>query len=376
MERHQSLWLSLLLQLGMDTVLGTSSSLINLVAPPFYNTQMISECLPIVDGVLAVVDCGEGITDEFRRHFRIVCEQGLACTLFVNKIDKLQSLEPNDEIVYQRIASIVDECNEMMEGTSAPSLSVLRGDVVFGRGSLSVADSIGGWGFTVETMLNAHCQWRKWSDSQRSGLLPKMWGDHTIRLKQGDEKERVFTALVLRPLREAMKAIEDGADSEPVLGITVGDKDLVGNARRHDAFERWQTLAPVLGNAMFQRTPPPTLFTPTTSEPLVFYGVRCVPSQDNRNVFAFGRMIPKRLVPKSSGIVELQEDITTEGVLWMMNGQYAVRVSVSDLYSDDTVTDVVTRGIPSYVLCGVTLRSMKGKSLSDLPNGPIIVSLH
>lgn len=148
-ERHQSPWLSL--PLRYQSEICPMPSMVHLVAPPFYDQEMIQQCFPLVEGVLAVVDCAEGLTPSFCESFRAAVEYGLHPVLLMNKLDKLQALEPDDEMCFQRLQGIITDLNGMMEGSAAPPLSVLHGNVVFGRGSLSVAESIGGWGFTLSS---------------------------------------------------------------------------------------------------------------------------------------------------------------------------------------------------------------------------------
>eukprot|EP00439_Symbiodinium_sp_Y106_P077882 s410_g16.t1 len=148
-ERHQSQWISLPLRFDPPDDL---PYLLNLVAPHFGDTQQITDCFPLVDGLLVVVDCAEGLTDNFCTAFGSAVARGLQPVL--NKLDKLLALEPDNELCYQRLAMIVDRLNGMMDGVpSLKPLTVEDGSIVFGRGSLSVAESIGGWGFTLQQFL-------------------------------------------------------------------------------------------------------------------------------------------------------------------------------------------------------------------------------
>ena len=53
-------------------------------------------------------DCAEGLTDGFCQVFKAAVAQGLQPVLFLNKLDKLLSLEPDNELCYQRLAVIVE----------------------------------------------------------------------------------------------------------------------------------------------------------------------------------------------------------------------------------------------------------------------------
>jgi len=64
-----------------------------------------------VDGALVVVDCAEGLTEEFCQIFGKAMTQGLQPVLFLNKLDKLLSLQGDNELCYQRLAQIVDACH-------------------------------------------------------------------------------------------------------------------------------------------------------------------------------------------------------------------------------------------------------------------------
>lgn len=77
--------------------------------------RQISDCLPIVDGALVVVDCAEGLTEEFCQFFRQAMTQRLRPVLFLNKLDKLLSLEGDDELCYQRLMQIVDSWLEISQ---------------------------------------------------------------------------------------------------------------------------------------------------------------------------------------------------------------------------------------------------------------------
>lgn len=73
--------------------------------------RQISDCFPLVDGALVVVDCAEGLTEEFCQIFGKAMTQGLQPVLFLNKLDKLLSLQGDNELCYQRLAQIVDACH-------------------------------------------------------------------------------------------------------------------------------------------------------------------------------------------------------------------------------------------------------------------------
>ena len=230
-QRHQSEWLSLPLRHAADEL----PVLVQLVAPHFSDLQQISDCFPLVDGALIVVDCGEGLTEDFCRIFQAAMAQGIQPVLFMNKLDKLLSLEPDNELCYQRLSLIIERLNDIIASSStnlAPlsvesgnwaiqilllnsfdeSLQMIptspnllstpvfyssmifcidhlihrmqvvfhsfcflstndspllpAGSVLFGRGSLSVAESIGGWGFRLEELLSVFADRQAWTEEQ------------------------------------------------------------------------------------------------------------------------------------------------------------------------------------------------------------------
>lgn len=159
--RHESQWLSLPLRYSLP---GDMPCLINLLAPHFSDESEIRDSLPLVDGALLVLDAAEGLTEAFCRSFQAAARR-LRPVLFLNKLDKLLSLEPSNERCYERLRHIIDRLNELSEGEV---LGVHKGNVILGRGSLSVAESIGGWGFRLEDLVAkqaAHKAWR----SEQSG---------------------------------------------------------------------------------------------------------------------------------------------------------------------------------------------------------------
>ena len=80
-ERHQSQWISLPLRFDPPDDL---PYLLNLVAPHFGDTQQITDCFPLVDGLLVVVDCAEGLTDNFCTAFGSAVARGLQPVLFLS----------------------------------------------------------------------------------------------------------------------------------------------------------------------------------------------------------------------------------------------------------------------------------------------------
>jgi predicted O-methyltransferase YrrM len=315
-QRHQSPWLSVPLryQRPDDTV----PVLVHLVAPPFDNKKEIADCFPLVDGVLAIVDCAEGLTQEFKTNLSEAARRGLQPVLLLNKLDKLLRLEHSDESCYQLLSRIVDEVNELLLQASHPrvcSISVGDGSVVFGRGSLSVADSIGGWGFRLDEMLGVHASRKDWTLEQVARLKPRLWGDHFYDGRRwGQCGDRGFCAMVLRPIREALVSLEseepEGTRKLTELGIAPLE-GTIGNARKHSAMEAWLPLADVLLDAVVKRVPPPADATDG-----VFYAARCVRSVTGGSFFACGRR-----VATAPDIRIIPED--TAG-LWLLNLQNAV----------------------------------------------------
>ena len=71
------------------------------------------------------------------------------------------------------------------------------------------------------------------------------------------------------------------------LGHLPGQRRPAGNARKHDALERWLPLADPLLAALVRWVPPPPPRLPGS----VFYAAGAVRSSDGRAAFAVGRMI-------------------------------------------------------------------------------------
>lgn len=190
-ERHQHPWLSQ--PLCYDGHPGSGEDgpiMITLLVPLLHDEAALARAMAIADGVLAVVDASvelnAPIMTPFREAARRCSRARLSPVLFLNKVDKLQSLEPDDELCYQRISSIIDDFNAALkQGTEggagvsggaddvgdggggagsgvAPRVSPMEGTVVFGRGSLSIAESIGGWGFTLESWHTEQARLRRW----------------------------------------------------------------------------------------------------------------------------------------------------------------------------------------------------------------------
>lgn len=266
------------------------SVLVHLIAPPFHDHAQIADCIPLADGILVVVDCSAGLTENFRNNFRQAAQQGLQPVVFLNKLDKLLSLESDDEACYQRIVQLLDEMNDLLEGTQAMQLQVTSGNVVFGRGSLSVAESIGGWGFTVREIINVYAARKGWSEAQVKSFSVRAWGDHFVNTHRSDSgRERGFCALVLRPLRELFAALEngyaEGSAKLEQLGV-VPPEGLTGNSWKQGAAEAWLPLADVLLREVSLHVPPPA-----SAVGCNFYAAKSISSADGRSVFAFGRRV-------------------------------------------------------------------------------------
>ena len=79
-----------------------AATLVQLVTPRFHRLEEVAACIPLCDGVLAVVDCAEGLTAGFRSSWRAcVGAARLRPVLLLNKLDKLLALEPDDERCFQ-----------------------------------------------------------------------------------------------------------------------------------------------------------------------------------------------------------------------------------------------------------------------------------
>lgn len=322
-ERHQSQWISLPLrfQLPDDTL----PCLLHLVAPPFHDNQQIADCFPVVDGILVVVDCSEGLTGNLRANFAAATGRGLQPVLFLNKLDKLLSLESNNEVCYQRLSALIEELNSLFPGSPSVvrQLAVEHGSVIFGRGSLSVADAVGGWGFSLNGILGAFAGHKGWTKERVEGLKPRLWGDHHYDGRRwGIAGERGFCKFVLQPIREVFSMLEARklADMTKLaeLGI-VPAEGMIGNAWKHSAMEAWLPLADVLLGAVAHGVPPP----PAPTAGSVFYSARCIESLDGRSCFAFGREVsPQSIAP---GIARVDSSGSSES--WFLNGPTAVMLS-------------------------------------------------
>uniref|UniRef100_A0A0G4F7N4 Tr-type G domain-containing protein n=1 Tax=Chromera velia CCMP2878 TaxID=1169474 RepID=A0A0G4F7N4_9ALVE len=312
-ERHQSPWLSLPLRFQPSPGLPTPY-LVHLTAPPFYATDQIEATLPLLEGALLVVDCAEGLTAQFRTQLRLALAHRIRPVLLMNKIDKLQALVPDDEDVYMRLTAIISEVSDMMESHGLDGLDVRGGQVVFGRGSLSVAESIGGWGFTLRGLLEKFGASRGWDADRVTALLDRAWGDQFFkaasdgRRATGVSRERGFCLLVLRPLRDAMAAFEAGDEERAaVLGAQLRP-ELGGNARRHWAMESWIPLADVLLNALVLYTPPPRLAGERAER--VFYAARRLRGAGGKYSFSFGREIGQDVLPEE---MQVQDEDAERG---------------------------------------------------------------
>lgn len=324
-QRHQSQWLSL--PLRYDRPGDPLPCLVHLVAPHFSDIQQISDCLPIVDGALVVLDCAEGLTEEFCQLFRQAMTQRLQPVLFLNKLDKLLSLEGDDELCYQRLTQIVDRLNDIIEESSTGQLmlAVENGNVIFGRGSLSVAESIGGWGFGLEDLVVAQAERKSWTAEQVGRLKPRLWGDHFYNGRSwGSNGQRGFCKLVLQPLRDIIARLETATqtDMEQLRNLGVVPKDgLVGNAWKQSALEAWMPLVDTLLGAVAKTVPAPSA-PPANS---VFYAARCLESSDGQHL-AFGRHLdPQRI----RHLTLPQVAATLVSSSWFLNGPAAVPLSAS-----------------------------------------------
>jgi len=324
-KRHQSPWISLPLRIHLrqDPI----ACLVNLVAPPFYSQEHFVDCFPIVDGVLVVVDAAEGFTHEFRTSFEEAVRYGLQPILFFNKLDKLLSLEPDDELCYRRLVAMIDELNDLLENSpqNLRQLSDSNGNILFGRGSLSVKDSIGGWGFTLDSFLAIQAAHKDWSEEQVARLRLRLWGDHFYTGRGwGVSGTRGFCKLVLQPLREIYAMLEIGdADSMAklaALGVVPGE-GLTGNAWKQSAMESWLPLVDLLLGAVAQTVPPPR----DLPEDSVFYCARCLKTADGLSL-AFGRDVPRQSLQPDTPLLVAGEaaNISSE---WLLNGPDAVDIS-------------------------------------------------
>ncbi|CAK9107010.1 Elongation factor 2 (EF-2) [Durusdinium trenchii] len=315
-ERHQSEWLSLPLCYAAEDPI-----LVQLVAPHFSDVQQINDCFPIVDGALIVVDCAEGLTEDFCQVFQAAMAHNIQPVLFLNKLDKLLSLEPNNELCYQKLSLIIDRLNDLLATSevqapnSKRSLHVDEGNVLFGRGSLSVAESIGGWGFRLEDLLTVQANHKGWTEEQVSKLRPRLWGEHFHDGRRWSDRAngatRGFCKLVLQPLREIYGVLE--APSETGLLGVVPKEDLVGNAWKQSAMEAWLPLVDTLLNALALKVPAPKA-PPANS---VFYAARCVESLDGQ-CFALGRHVAAQAIAPNL------PHVTALPGSWLLNGPAAV----------------------------------------------------
>eukprot|EP00435_Cladocopium_sp_Y103_P072469 s352_g40.t1 len=321
-QRHQSPWLSLPLRCDLP---GDLPCLVQLVAPHFSNLQQISDCFPLVDGALLVVDCAEGLTEEFCQIFGKAVTQGLQPVLFLNKLDKLLSLEGDNELCYQRLAQIIDRLNDIIEESPArlSQLAFESGNVIFGRGSLSVAESIGGWGFGLDDLVAAQATRKNWTADQVAKLKPRLWGEHFYNGRTwGSSGERGFCKLVLQPLREIFTMLESATPQEMQqlrsLGIVPKD-NLVGNAWKQSAMEAWLPLVDILVGVMANKVPAPAA-PPSNS---VFYAARCLQTTDGQHL-ALGRHVD----PQQIAHLTLPQEVpVTTGICWLLNGPAAVPLS-------------------------------------------------
>ena len=307
--RHESQWLSLPLRHDLPEDM---PCLINLLAPHFSDASEIRDSLPLVDGALLVVDVAEGLTEDFCRSVQAAKKK--RHVLFLNKLDKLLALEPSNERCYARLRQILDRLNELLE---AEVFKMEKGNVIFGRGSLSVAESIGGWGFHLQELVAKQALHKAWTREQVVKLMSKVWGDHFYEkgrwnAMQGD---RGFCKLILQPIREIFSMLETPSDAklEALRSFGVVPKEgLEGNAWKQSALEAWlplsQTLLPSLMTLPAPKAP---------GADAVFYAARCVETLDGQHL-AVGRQVPANEVPRHARRVQAQ------GSPFLMNGPAAV----------------------------------------------------
>jgi len=323
LERHQSPWISL--PLRFEAPHDPVPCLVHLVAPPFYDHQQIAESFPIVDGILIVVDCSVGFTSDSRVDIAAAIAQGLQPVLFFNKLDKLLSLEADNEACYQRLSCMVQELNELIAESPMDMcpLAPSTGNVIFGRGSLSVADSVGGWGFDLDGFLDAQARHKNWSDENVSRLRSRLWGDHFYNGRAWSSSgERGFCKLVLQPLRDIYAMLEVGSADNMAKLATLGIVPigcLTGNAWKQSGMEAWLPLVDVLLASVVESVPAPRALP----EDSIFYAVRCLKSMDGCTCVAFGREVPQHHV----GPHVVRMPIEEEPAEWFLNGPVAVAIS-------------------------------------------------
>merc|ERR1719199_1495824 len=183
---------------------------------------------------------------------------------------------------------MIDELNEMLP-QGMKQLAICNGNIAFGRGSLSVKESIGGWGFTLRSFLDAQASHKGWSNEQVVRLRSRLWGNHFYNGRAwGARGERGFCKLILQPIREIYTMLEVG-DVDSIrklanLGI-VPVEGLTGNAWKQSAMEAWLPLADLLLGIVAQTVPPPR----EPPEDCVFYAARCIKSACGTMSIGLGR---------------------------------------------------------------------------------------
>eukprot|EP00966_Prymnesium_polylepis_P065542 1520965-Prymnesium_polylepis.1 len=239
----------------------------------------------------------------------------------LNKLDKLIALEPSDGACYRRLEAIVQELNALLaQGGGArggaPRLDLWSRGVVFGRGSLSVAETVGGWGFTLEGFLRTHAERQGWDDE-------RLRQTHA-RLRAAPEKG--FCALVLQPLRRTFVALDSGDDDYGILGVGP-PAGVTGNARKHAAVEACFPLADTLLHSLVEVVPPPAALPPRNG--CVFYSTAAALSVDGRSSFAIGRAVAAehvRPLPDAGVVAQASPD----GGAWLLNGEVAATLPGAD----------------------------------------------
>lgn len=302
--------------------------LINLIdSPGYYNLSAeITTALRITDGALLVVDYNEGVCLETDNILRQAMREKVRPALMINKIDK-QILQPkvNAEDLYKNFIRVIESVNGVISKHEQPDMSDLflnpvKGNVAFGSGKEC-------WAFTLATFARIYAKKFK---VDIEILKEKLWGDNYYDPKSkkwfksavNEDSEflkRGFCAFIMEPIIKLSRSIMDGNIEQmnkmlASLEISLSSEEakLPGSTLLQLVMSRWINSADILLEMMVLHLPSPKVAQkyryeylydgPRDDEvtvscrdcdpkgPLIMYVSRFLPSSDQKQFLAFGRV--------------------------------------------------------------------------------------
>ncbi|KAI3390002.1 hypothetical protein SNEBB_007591 [Seison nebaliae] len=214
--------------------------LFNLICTPGHVnfSDEVTCSLRLVDGVILIVDCIEGVRLQTERIIKEIVTNRLPIVLCINKIDRLVielKLPPND--AYIKIRHIIDEVNENIQkySTDYPILSPLADNVCF-------ASSYYRFAFTLYSFALIYGKRSEYNFDAKS-LSKRLWGDiyfqkktRKFTKKNGEKSPRSFVQFILHPIYKIFAHIAGDADTNlpqivESLGIKLNRDELKMNVR-------------------------------------------------------------------------------------------------------------------------------------------------